>query len=66
MDYDSCRYCDEHGGAVKTGPRGHVMPFPLRNTASGYAKPQTPEGVTSNSIEALEKNTVVGCLNTAI
>lgn len=66
VGHDSCCYCDEHGETVRTGPRGHVMSFPFRNTASGHAKPRTPEGVTSNSFESLEKNTVVGCLNTAI
>jgi len=66
VGHDSCCYCDEHGETVRTGPRGHVMSFPFRNTASGHAKPRTAEGVTSNSFEALEKNAVVGCLNTAI
>ena len=65
VGHDSC-YCEEHGETVKTGPRGHVMSFPFRNTASGYTKPRTAGAVTANSFEALKKNTVVGCLNIAI
>lgn len=64
VGHDSC--CDEHGETVKIGPRGHVMSFPFRNTASGYTKPRTAGAVTANSFEALKKNTVVGCLNIAI
>lgn len=59
VGHDSCCYCDEHGETVKTGPRGHVMSFPFRNTASGHAKSRTAELVTSHSFEALEKNSVV-------
>ena len=66
VGHDSCCYCDEHGETVKTGPRGHVMSFPFRNTASGYTKPRTAGAVTANSFEALKKNTVIGCLNIAI
>lgn len=66
VGHNSCCYCDEHGETVKTRPRGHVMSFPFRNTASGYTKPRTAGAVTANSFEALKKNTVVGCLNIAI
>lgn len=59
VGHNSCCYCDEHGETVKTGPRGHVMSFPFRNTASGYTKPRTAGAVTANSFEALKKNTVV-------
>ena len=55
VGHDSCCYCDEHGETVKTGPRGHVMSFPFRNTASGYTKPRTAGAVTANSFEALKK-----------
>ena len=63
VGHDSCCYCDEHGEIVKTGPRGHVMTFPFRNTASGHAKPRTSQGVKVNSYEALERNTVVSHFN---
>lgn len=63
IGHDSCCFCDEHGETVKTGPRGHVMSFPFRNTTSGHAKPRTSEEVKALSYEALEKNTVVSNLN---
>ena len=39
IGHDSCCYCNEHGEVIKTGPRGHVMTFPFRNTVSGHARP---------------------------
>lgn len=60
IGHDSCCFCDENGETVKTGPRGHVMTFPFRNTASGHGKPRTAEEVSANSYEALERNKVVG------
>lgn len=62
IGHDSCCFCDEHGETVKTGPRGHVMTFPFRNTATGHCKLRTAEEVTANSNEALERNTVVSKL----
>lgn len=58
--HNSCCFCDENGETVKTGPRSHVMTFPFRNTASGHEKPRTAEEVSANSYEALERNKVVG------
>lgn len=49
VGHNSCCYCDEHGETVRTGPRGHVMSFPFRNTASGYTKPQMVSGFKSPS-----------------
>ena len=59
VGHDSCCYCDEHGETVKTGPRGHVMSFPFRDTATGHAKLRTTDEVKAHSYEALESNTVV-------
>lgn len=61
IGHDSCCFCGEHGETVKTSPRGHVMTFPFRNTATGHCKLRTAE-VTANSNKALERNTVVSKL----
>ena len=59
IGHDSCCYCDEHGEVIKTGPRGHVMTFPFRNTVAGHARPRTAEEVKTNSFNALEMNKTV-------
>lgn len=60
--HDCCSYCTEHGEVIKTGPRGHVMTFPFRNSISGHAKLRTAEEVESNSYDALERNKTVSNL----
>lgn len=62
--HDCCSYCTEHGEVIKTGPRGHVMTFPFRNSLSGHAKLRTAEEVERNSFDALEKNATVSNLVT--
>lgn len=61
VGHDSCCYCNEHGDVIKVGVRGHVMTFPIRNTASGHAKLRTAEEVQTHSFDALEMDTSVSC-----
>ena len=55
VGHDSCCYCDEHGETVKTGPRGHVMSFPFRNTASGYTNHELQEQSQPTHLRHLKK-----------
>ena len=57
--HDSCSYCHEHGEVVKTGPKGHVMTFPFRDTDTGHAKRRTGQEVVAHSLDAIQKNTIV-------
>ena len=59
VGHDSCSYCEEHGEVVTTGPRGHVMTFPFRDTDSGHAKPRTAQEVETHSYDALQRNEAV-------
>ena len=61
VGYDSCCYCNEHGEVIRVGARGHVMTFPIRDTASGHAKARTAGEVKTHSYDALEMNTTVSC-----